>query len=129
MHNDYASRASEYICLCMQFSVGEAGVPDFQKALEPLRQLLAEYPYLGGKGPSYSDHFVAGFFMVGLPPLILNFLCSLMCSHPWREFRKNIDPFWSCPIQYMAGRRGLNTSMHLLATRTSVRGSTAVLQG
>ncbi len=80
MHNDYASRASEYICLCMQFSVGEAGVPDFQKALEPLRQLLAEYPYLGGKGPSYSDHFVAGFFMVGLPPLILNFLCSLMCS-------------------------------------------------
>lgn len=52
--------------VCIQYSVGVAGVPDFQKALEPLRQLLTEYPYLGGKdGPSYADDFVAGMFMVG----------------------------------------------------------------
>ncbi len=61
--------------VCMQYSVGEAGVPEFRKALEPMRQLLTEYPYLGGKdGPSYADDFVAGFFMVrpcSSPPLLL----------------------------------------------------------
>ncbi len=56
---------------CVQISVGEAGVPDFRKALEPMRQLLAEYPYLGGKdGPSYADHFIAGMFMVSHSPFI-----------------------------------------------------------
>lgn len=65
----------------MQFSAGEAGVPEFRKSLEPLRQLLAEYPYLGGKdGPSYADHFVAAMFMVGLSSLILRPFYILVIS-------------------------------------------------
>lgn len=40
-------------------------MPEFQKALEPLRQTLKEYSHLGGKnGPSYADHYIASFFMV-----------------------------------------------------------------
>lgn len=61
-------RALDWILyVTLQFSTGAAGVPDFQKALEPLRQTLSEYPYLGGKaGPSYADHYIASMFMVSL---------------------------------------------------------------
>ncbi|CAL8468105.1 g7644 [Coccomyxa elongata] len=69
-----------------EFSVGEAGVPDFQKALEPLRQLLAEYPYLGGKdGPSYADHFVAGMFMLAYAVSSVKLLEKDDVIYAWRE--------------------------------------------
>ncbi len=79
----------------MQFAVGEAGVPDFRKTLEPMRQLLAEYPYLGGKdGPSYADHFVAGMFMVGPSSFIPLSVCSIERDLPEKTIICAILPWW-----------------------------------
>ncbi|CAL8468116.1 g7655 [Coccomyxa elongata] len=80
------TREPMFGCTLEEYSVGEAGVPDFRKALEPMRQLLAEYPYLGGKdSPSYADDFVAGFFMMAYALSPVKLLEKDDVIHAWRE--------------------------------------------
>ena len=60
------------LAFVVQYSEGKQGVPQFQAALEPLRQTLTKYPFLGGNiSPSYADIIVFGFFMVRI-------LCHLL---------------------------------------------------
>ncbi|BDA42202.1 beta-etherase [Coccomyxa sp. Obi] len=80
------TREAKFGAKLEEIAVGEAGVPDFRKALEPMRQLLAEYPYLGGKdGPSYADHFVAGMFMAGYALSPVKLLEKDDVIYAWRE--------------------------------------------
>lgn len=41
----------------------EARVDAFRVLFDPMRQTLARQPFLGGDGPLYADHLVAGAFM------------------------------------------------------------------
>ena len=48
----------------MQFCKGEDGVKAFREKLQPFRETLQDYLYLGGSSPSYADMYLFGFFMV-----------------------------------------------------------------
>lgn len=43
---------------------GREHVPQFQQALQPMRIILEEQPYLGGTDPNFADLAVAGNFAV-----------------------------------------------------------------
>lgn len=48
----------------MQFCKGEDGVKAFREKLQPFRETLQDYLYLGGSSPCYADMYLFGFFMV-----------------------------------------------------------------
>ena len=48
----------------MQFCKGEANVGKFREALQPSRDVLKDYQYLGGTSPCYADMYLMGIFMV-----------------------------------------------------------------
>jgi glutathione S-transferase len=63
----------------------EARLPEFRRALQPLRVALAGRDFLGGARPDYADHIVMGAFMWarGVSPLAL--LESNDSVFAWRE--------------------------------------------
>ena len=48
----------------MQFCKGEGGVKAFQEQLQPFRDTLQDYHFLGGTSPCYADMYLFSFFMV-----------------------------------------------------------------
>ena len=58
----YDSRA-DHGSTVMQFA-GREHVPQLQQALQPMRIILEEQPYLGGTDPNFADLAVAGNFAV-----------------------------------------------------------------
>lgn len=53
----------------LQFCKGEANVKAFREKLQPFRETLQKYHFLGGTSPCYADIYLLGFFMVCLPPV------------------------------------------------------------
>ena len=47
-----------------QFCKGEGGVKAFGEKLQPFRDTLQEYQFLGGSSPCYADIYLLSFFMV-----------------------------------------------------------------
>ena len=50
---------------------GPSKVKHFQGALEPMRCILREQPFLGGSTPNFADLAVAGHFAVIFQPSVL----------------------------------------------------------
>ena len=64
----------------LQFSEDQpAKLKAFRSALEPLRQTLKQFKFLGGNKISYADIAVAGNFMVRL--VQLSFFCTHFDTH------------------------------------------------
>ncbi len=54
----------------MQFCKGEDGVKAFREKLQPFRDTVQEYRFLGGTSPCYADMYLLALFMVCNPPLL-----------------------------------------------------------
>ena len=56
-------------CCNVQFAANDSNrsqvIAEYRAALDPVRAILKEYPWLGGaEGPSYTDIYLMAFFMV-----------------------------------------------------------------
>ena len=66
----------------MQFCKGESAVKAFREKLQPFRDTLQQYQFLGGTSPCYADMYLLSMFMVRIPDSCINIpLVSLQhCS-------------------------------------------------
>jgi len=47
------------------FALGDAGLPDLYKAMQPVRTAVGAQPFLGGEAPSFADHLVVAALLWG----------------------------------------------------------------
>ena len=64
----------------LQFCKGEANVKAFREKLQPFRETLQKYHFLGGTSPCYADIYLLGFFMVCLLSPVFPWPHYVMCS-------------------------------------------------
>ena len=66
----------------MQFCKGEGGVKVFREQLQPFRETLQEYQFLGGTSPCYADMYLFSFFMVIIPVYYsISLVLTLSCAN------------------------------------------------
>lgn len=68
---DILSSRNANAMMLYQFG-GSAKVKHLQGALEPMRRILEEQPFLGGSTPNFADLAVAGHFAVNYYPSVLD---------------------------------------------------------
>ena len=71
-----------------QFCKGEGGVKAFREKLQPFRDTLQGFQFLGGTSPCYADMYLLAAFMVRIPRDIFNSPVSglLTSLQSWQFF-------------------------------------------
>ncbi len=70
-----------------QFCKGEGGVKAFGEKLQPFRDTLQEYQFLGGASPCYADICLLSFFLVRS-----SVFCLSVCRHVYLQMPDTAVP-------------------------------------
>ncbi|CAK0735587.1 hypothetical protein CVIRNUC_000605 [Coccomyxa viridis] len=68
-----------------KFCKGESNVGAFREALQPCRDVLKDYQYLGGSSPCYADMYLLGIFMFAYAVSPVKLLAKDDPLHSWRQ--------------------------------------------